>query len=91
MPAPGNCPACKAPLETPLGCKACGVLLSVPDDASPFALFGLNSAATTAPAALVCPTSLICVAEAAAPMEALYTSTVPAPKTESQAVESSSS
>jgi molecular chaperone HscB len=37
----GDCPACKAPLETPLGCQACGVLLSVDESASPFELFGL--------------------------------------------------
>jgi len=40
----GNCPACQAPLETPLGCRACGTLLLVEEDASPFELFGLPQA-----------------------------------------------
>src|SRR6187399_144814 len=35
------CPRCKAPLEAPLACSACGTLLAAPDDASPFAIFGL--------------------------------------------------
>jgi len=35
-----QCPACLAPLETPLGCKACGTLHSVPAP-DPFEVLGL--------------------------------------------------
>jgi molecular chaperone HscB len=41
MPA---CPRCSAPLETPSGCAACGAPLELADDASPFALLGLEPA-----------------------------------------------
>jgi len=36
-----NCPACGAPLETPVACGACGAVHDVPDAATPFELFGL--------------------------------------------------
>lgn len=36
-----NCPACGAPLETPVACGACGAVLAVSDSATPFELFGL--------------------------------------------------
>ncbi|MFT5733766.1 MAG: molecular chaperone HscB [Planctomycetota bacterium] len=43
---PGLCPGCQAPLQTPLACGACGVLINVsgPGSAepSPFAILGLE-------------------------------------------------
>ncbi|MCA8981995.1 MAG: hypothetical protein H6831_09480 [Planctomycetes bacterium] len=36
-----ECPACHAPLETPLACGACGALIEVEGESDPFALFGL--------------------------------------------------
>lgn len=38
------CPACQARLETPLGCTACGVLLSPGTKPTPFEAFGLEPA-----------------------------------------------
>lgn len=38
------CSQCGAPLETPIACAACGAIQSVPDDATPFALLGLEPA-----------------------------------------------
>lgn len=37
-----HCPACQARLDTPLGCSACGVLLSSDRAHSPFEVFGLE-------------------------------------------------
>ena len=36
------CTACGAELETPIGCSACGALHELPENTSPFALFGLE-------------------------------------------------
>jgi molecular chaperone HscB len=36
------CPRCSAQLEFPVGCKACGAPLAVPEDATPFELLGLE-------------------------------------------------
>jgi len=36
-----TCPHCQAALEAPLGCRACGRVLAVPDDVTPFEIFGL--------------------------------------------------
>lgn len=38
------CPDCGAALETPLGCAACGALLTPPADATPFSILGLAPA-----------------------------------------------
>lgn len=37
-----NCPACGAPLETPVACGACGTIHAVSETASPFEILGLR-------------------------------------------------
>lgn len=37
-----RCSTCAAELETPLCCAACGALFDVDDDATPFAIFGMQ-------------------------------------------------
>ncbi len=37
-----NCPACNAPLETPVACGACGAVHAVPEIATPFEILGLE-------------------------------------------------
>lgn len=36
-----TCPHCSAALESPLGCRACGRVLALADDATPFDIFGI--------------------------------------------------
>lgn len=39
----GLCPSCNAPLQTPLACGSCGVLIDVShDEPSPFAILGMD-------------------------------------------------
>lgn len=46
------CPRCQAPLETPLACRACGVLFSVEPAPTPFAIFGIDESYAVDAAAL---------------------------------------
>jgi molecular chaperone HscB len=46
------CPRCKASLETPLACSACGALVPPGSDATPFAILGLESGFAVDPAEL---------------------------------------
>lgn len=39
-----HCPACRADLETPLACGACGALIEPEGDVDPFAIFGFERA-----------------------------------------------
>src|SRR5688572_25983742 len=40
-----SCPACGAPLETPVACGACGAIHEVADSATPFEVLGLEPSA----------------------------------------------